>query len=579
VCAAEPVRWVRETRDGGGQQNGSCIQIRAATVKPPGSAAVANSAVVSAAGGLLPPAPVHVPEEQPMIAVVPKWPARALAVALAAAAVASLPQPARASSHREAPFIASQPQVDGTDFYMFRSYEPGRADYVTLIANYIPLQDAYGGPNYFKLDSNAIYEIHVTNGGSAVENVTFQFRMQNALRDNQLSVGGKMVSIPLVQNGSGDVDQPNDSALNTIENYTVNVIRGPRRTGASQPIANAATGSTLFAKPVDNIGQKTIANYAAYANRHIHEVTIPGCTGNGRVFVGQRKDPFVVNLGETFDLVNIKYPAVELNPLAEFATVDSLGDKNVTSFIVEVPIACLTEGKGPIIGGWTTASVPVQRALTATPQQGLDPTSQTGQFVQVSRLGMPLVNEVVIGLKDKNRFNGSEPKDDGQFADYVTNPTLPALLEILFGSAGVRAPTNFPRTDLVAAFLTGIQGVNQPPNVVVSEQMRLNTSIAPTPRDTQHRLGVLGGDNAGFPNGRRPGDDVVDAELRVAMGVLCTLSIGGCVPANAPAGGLKYTDGAFTSSAFFAADFPYLRAPLKGAPNDDNAVKRAQSAR
>jgi hypothetical protein len=250
----------------------------------------------------------------------------------------------------------------------------------------------------------------------------------------------------------------------------------------------------------------------------------------------------------------------------------------VTSVILEAPIACLTEGKGDIIGGWTTASVPANRAVSTTPGSGLDPTMQSGSLVQVSRLGMPLVNEVVIGLKDKNKFNASEPKDDGQFADYVTNPVLPALLEVLFGSAGVKAPTNFPRTDLVAAFLTGVAGLNQPPGVVVSEQVRLNTSIPPTAMAAQSRLGVLGGDNAGFPNGRRPGDDVVDIELRVAMGVLCTLNIGGCVPADAPAGALKYTDGAFVGPMFFANEFPYLRAPLKGSPNEDNAVKAARQA-
>jgi hypothetical protein len=497
-----------------------------------------------------------------------------VATALVAAVIGAIAGSAHASSHREAPFIATQPQVDATDFYMFRSFESGRSDYVTLIANYLPLQDPYGGPNYFKLDPNAVYEIHVTNGGSAVENVTFQFRMVNTLRDNQIPVGGKMVSIPLVQNGSGDVAQTDDSALNTIEGYTLDVIRGPRRTGASQPVTGLA-GMTTFPKPVDYIGTKTIGNYIAYANRHIFDVSIPGCTGSGRVFVGQRKDPFVVNLGETFDLVNIRAPAVELDAAAEFATDDTLADKNVTSFILEVPIACLTEGKGPIIGGWTSASVRAQRVLGATPPQGLDPTTNSGDWVQVSRLGMPLVNEVVIGLKDKNRFNASEPKDDGQFADYVTNPTLPTLLELLFGGAGVKAPTNFPRTDLVAAFLTGLEGLNKPDNVVVSEQLRLNTSIPPTPRDSQHRLGVLAGDNAGFPNGRRPVDDIVDAELRVAMGVLCTLSLGGCVPADAPAGALRYTDGAFIAPAFFAAEFPYLRAPLKGSPNDYNAVKAA----
>ncbi len=498
-----------------------------------------------------------------------------LPVLVASTFTAALSGPVLASSHREAPFIATQPQVDATDFYMFRSYEAGREGYVTLVANYLPLQDPYGGPNYFKLDPTAIYEIHVTNDGGAVENVTFQFKFQTTNDDNKFNVGGKMVAIPLVQNGSGDVATPNSPALNVHEKYTLSVIRGPRRTGTAQPVVNLTQGGTSFDKPVDYIGTKTIGNYIAYANKHIYDVQIPGCEGTSRVFVGQRKDPFVVNLGETFDLVNIKYPAVELNPLAEFATVDTLADKNVTSLIIETPIACLTENKGTIVGAWTTASVPATRTVSATPGSGLDPTSTSGNFVQVSRLGMPLVNEVVIGLKDKNKFNASEPKDDGQFADYVTNPTLPTLLEVLFGAAGVKAPTNYPRTDLVAAFLTGVTGLNQPPGVVVSEQMRLNTAIAPTPMAAQNRLGVIGGDNAGFPNGRRPGDDVVDIELRVAMGVLCTLNIGGCVPANAPAGALKYTDGAYITATFFANSFPYLRAPLKGSPNDDNAVKRA----
>jgi len=506
---------------------------------------------------------------------------RGVVPALVAAAItAGFSAPTLASSHREAPFIATQPQLDATDFYMFRSYQAGREGFVTLVANYLPLQDPYGGPNYFKLDPNGVYEIHVTNDGGAVENLTFQFKFQTTNDDNKFNVGGKMVSIPIVQNGSADVSTPNSPALNVHEKFTMSVIRGPRRSGTVQPVTNLTQGGTSFDKPVDYIGTKTISNYIAYANKHIYDIQVPGCTGTGKVFVGQRKDPFVVNLGETFDLVNIKYPAVELNAGAEFATVDSLADKNVTSLIVELPIACLTEGKGTIIGGWTTASIPGTRTVSGTPGSGLDPTSQTGGLVQVSRLGAPLVNEVVIGLKDKNKFNSSEPKDDAQFADYVTNPTLPMLLEVLFGAAGVKAPTNFPRTDLVAAFLTGVEGVNKPAGVVVSEQLRLNTSIGPTPMASQNRLGVLGGDNAGFPNGRRPGDDVVDIELRVAMGVLCTVpgvnTAVGCVPGNALAGSLKYTDGAYITSMFFANEFPYLRAPLKGSPNDDNAIKRAQ---
>jgi hypothetical protein len=197
------------------------------------------------------------------------------------------------------------------------------------------------------------------------------------------------------------------------------------------------------------------------------------------------------------------------------------------------------------------------------------PTPPPASGVQMSRLAMPLVNEVVIGLKDKDLFNSAEPTQDSALATYVTNPTLPELLEILFGSAGVRAPNNFPRGDLVAAFLTGIEGLNRPTAVVASEMMRLNTSIDAVAAGSQSRLGALGGDLAGFPNGRRPGDDVVDIELRVAMGVLCHAFPGtfGCGPADAPSGLLPFTDGAFVDASFFDTTFPYLRTPLRGSPN------------
>jgi len=174
---------------------------------------------------------------------------------------------------------------------------------------------------------------------------------------------------------------------------------------------------------------------------------------------------------------------------------------------------------------------------------------------------MPLVNEVVIGLPDKDRFNSSEPKDDGQFANYVTNPTLPALLHVLFG---VAAPTT-PRNDLVTAFLTGIPGLNQQKKVTASEMLRLNTSTPPLAAAQQNTLGVLGGDTAGFPNGRRPGDDVVDVSLRVAMGVL--------MPADqAPDGQLPYTDQTSLAASDFAQSFPYINPPLPGSPNGANGV-------
>ncbi|MBK8768409.1 MAG: DUF4331 domain-containing protein [Burkholderiaceae bacterium] len=440
---------------------------------------------------------------------------------MAAALLGSATQPAQASSHREAPFIAGAPKLDGTDFYLFRSYEAGRSGFVTMIANYLPLQDAYGGPNYFSLDPDGLYEIHLDNNGDAKEDITFQFRFKNTLKDIALPISGKNVSIPLIQAGGL-------SGVNPI-------------------------GDKTFGGPT---------GYAQYAAQHVHRVNIPGC-GEGKIFVGQRKDPFAVPLGKVFDLIN-------LNPLGPpNGEGDKLADKNVTSLIVEVPIACVTQGAEPVVGGWTTASMRQARLLNGSPKSGHGTSATSGgAWTQVSRLGMPLVNEVVIGLKDKDKFNASKPADDGQFADYVTNPTLPALIETLFPIA--KAPTKFPRQDLVVAFLTGVPGLNRPANVKASEMLRLNTAIAPAAKGAQNNLGVIAGDNAGFPNGRRPGDDVVDIELRVAMGVLCTLNnapVFGCVAADAPVGSAPITDGAIVDDSRFDAAFPYLRTPLPGSPN------------
>jgi hypothetical protein len=496
---------------------------------------------------------------------------------LAALVAAALPLAAIASSHREAPFITEHPKVDGTDFYMFRSYEPGREAYATLIANYLPLQNAYGGPNYFTLDPEAVYDIHIDNDGDAREDMTFRFRFKNEVQDLSLQVGpdGKQltVPVPLINTvpagiGPGVLDR---RGLNVIETYTVELIRGDRR-NHGKPLMNAAGGMdpTVFTKPVDNIGNKSIADYAAYAGNHTYSVTIPGCQP-GRLFVGQRKDPFSVNLGEIFDLVNTNAVGP---PNGELNIID---DANVTSLILEVPISCLTYGSDPVIGGWTTASLPQVKVLNPAPKFDKDrgrtnASVEGGALTQISRLGMPLVNEVVMGLRDKDRFNASRPVHDPQFLSYVTNPTLPELLEALFGGLGVRAPNNFPRNDLVAVFLTGIPGLTKPASLSApGEMLRLNTSKAPVPAGMQSNLGVLGGDVAGFPNGRRPGDDVVDIELRAAMGVLCTLNdpdTFGCVPGDAPTGNLPFTDGATISASDFGAAFPYLNTPLAGSPSN-----------
>lgn len=467
-----------------------------------------------------------------------------------------------ASSHREAPSITKTPKVDGTDFYMFNSYESGRAGYVTLIANYLPLQDSYGGPNYFSLDPNALYEIEIDNNGDAKEDVTFQFRFQQSLKDLQVPVNGTMVSVPL--SNIGAITNDGSSAQNTAETYSVTMVKGNRRTGT-----RTVLGSN-FKKPFDNVGNKSIPNYAAYANSFIQPISIPGC-GTGKVFVGQRQDSFAVNLGQIFDLVNIAAPATEFNANAESAGKNTLANKNVTTIALEVPVSCLANAGQPIIGGWTTASLRQGALRNPTPASDIKTaTKEGGAWTQVSRLGMPLVNEVVIGLKDKDKFNASQPKDDGQFATYVTNPTLPTLLQILFGSAGVKAPTNYPRTDLVAAFLTGIPTLNKPANVVASEELRLNTSIPAVAQPSQDRLGVINGDNAGFPNGRRPGDDVVDIALRVVMGKVCTIAgvntAVGCQASDAPSGTIHFTDGALQTSSQFGTSFPYLNTPIPGSP-------------
>ena len=292
------------------------------------------------------------------------------------------------------------------------------------------------------------------------------------------------------------------------------------------------------------------------------------------MFVGQRKDPFQVNLGELFDLINIPTARVIGSPSGGQSSNAKL---NITSLQLEVPISCLTAGREPVIGAWTTASLRQGRLLNGNPDSGLDKTSKVGgAWTQVSRLGMPLVNEVVIGVKDKDKFNASKPKNDGQFIDYVTNPTFPALVEALFAANGVKAPTKFPRSDLVAVFLTGVSGVNQPAGVAASEMLRLNTALPVTAVGSQNYLGAAqcfvngvltlanpGCDPAGFPNGRRPGDDIVDIVIRVAMGYLLPL-------ADAPSGQLPFTDGALNNETQFDATFPYLKSPLPGSPNGQN---------
>ncbi|MBA3563323.1 MAG: DUF4331 domain-containing protein [Gammaproteobacteria bacterium] len=474
--------------------------------------------------------------------------AASLAVAIIFAAL-----PAQASSHREAPFITGMPKVDGTDYYMFNSYEAGREGFVTILANYLPLQSPGNGPNYYAFDEDALYEIHIDNNGDAAEDITFQFRFDNEFKDIALPIGDEMVPIPLIQAGPVGPTAADTALLNRVETYEIDVVRGDRRSGESQAVTNADDSAEVFAKPVDNIGNKTIADYAAYASDHIYNVAVPDCSAGGKVFVGQRKEGFFITVGKIFDLLN-------LDPLgAPDAFPNALDGLNITTIALELPVDCLVTGDDPVIGGWTTASKRQATVLNPSPPDAISATVEGGAFTQVSRIGMPLVNELVIGLPAKNNFNHSEPAEDAQFLTYVTNPTLPALIETLFPAAV--APTMFPRDDLVAAFLTGVPMLNQPATVTPAEMMRLNTSIAAVPAAAQDPLGVLADDLAGYPNGRRPGDDVVDISLRVAMGVLIE------DPAVAPAGQMPFTDQTRLNATDFDEAFPYLLTPLPGATN------------
>jgi len=289
---------------------------------------------------------------------------------------------AQASSHREAPNISRLPTVDSTDYYIFNSYETNREDYVTMIANYIPLQDAYGGPNYFAMDPAATYSIHIDNDGDAIEDITFAFNFTKALPNNNegvaLSVGPegnqRTVAVPLIN--VGPVSADNQMNANFSESYQLTLIEGDMRSGMQTSITKAGGGDT-FAKPLDYIGNKTFtdaAAYSSYAGQFVHEISVPGCDMPGRVFVGQRKDPFVVNLGKTFDLVN--YVPVEGDSapgagdgngfpggITQDANNDDLIDKNVTSIAIELPKSCLTGDGNGVIGSWTTASLPQARIL------------------------------------------------------------------------------------------------------------------------------------------------------------------------------------------------------------------------
>jgi hypothetical protein len=432
----------------------------------------------------------------------------AVGTLLTAAGLAALaPGGAAASSHREAPRISGLPQYDNTDFYLFRSLD--KQDTVTIIMDVNPFEEAAGGPTFYPFATDARYDINVDNDGDAQADLTYRYTFTNSYqsRNTFLYATGKVTSL-------------DDPELNFRERYRLDVIdrdKGTQRTLISRGRVAPS-----------NIGAGTMPNYQTLRNQ-----AITSAGGGIKSFAGQAKDPFFLDL-RVFDLL---YGG-------DFSEVgnDTVAPYNINTIALQVPIKKLTNGD-PVIGAWSSTS-----KLNAS-----------GQWVQVSRLGMPLVNEVVIPVRDKDRFNASKPKDDAQFLKYVTSPEVPKLVEGLYN---IKAPAE-PRDDLVKVFLTGVPGLNQPQNVKPSEQTRLNTSIMPSPNPK--RLGVLDGDNAGFPNGRRLGDDVVDIELQVLEGELkgSPNNLGDAVDQNAVAFGKK---------------FPYVALPLSGSVPRGSGSSGAKSS-
>jgi len=417
--------------------------------------------------------------------------AAALAAVGLAAARGGGPGSATASSHREAPLIAQDPTADNTDLYAFVS--PDKTSTATIIANWIPGEDPAAGPNYYTFSPTARYDIYADTNGDGKPDVTWQFRFANL--PSQFFLG------------------------NTQQRYTVTKIAGGTST---------IVGSGLMTPP-DNIGPRSTPNYDALAAKGIHPLS-DGST----VFAGQRDDPFFADVGAIFDLVAIRYGTG-----ATGGGKDFLAGYGVHSIALQVPKSMLDNGKDHVVGVW--AATDRQKVAVAHGK------AQT-KWVQVSRLGNPLINEVIIPTNKKDYWNAQSPAQDAQFKQDYTNPILAAVLEKLYPKFGPFKASG--RSDLTEVLLTGIPKLNYT-GTKLADELRLNLSIAPAAADKANRLGVIGGDNAGYPNGRRLGDDVIDIDERVVAGEL----IGHKLPLG---------DGVDANDVPFLTSFPYVAPPFSG---------------
>jgi Domain of unknown function (DUF4331) len=430
-----------------------------------------------------------------------------LGVALAAAVIVlrgPSPEAGRASSHREAPLIAEDPTADTTDLYAFRSVDAPNS--LTVIANWIPAEDPAAGPNWYRFSERARYSIKIDRNGDAKPDVVYRLRFRN--RDGSLFLG------------------------NTVQDYTVTRVSGDKE----ELVARGVT-------PPNNIGPRTTPNY-----RQLADGAVTSLAGGGKVFAGQREDAFFGDIGAIFDLVAIRKGVGNMGGGKDF-----FAGYGVHGIALQIPISQLDDADHTV-GVWATTERPRSK-FRRYRRNGVRRLHAEKQWVQVSRLGNPLINEVVIPTKLKDRWNRLSPDSDAQFEQYYREPILAAVINQLYG-LGVPEKN---RDDLVAVLLTGVPGLNYT-GPKLADMLRVNLSIRPTA--TPHRLGVFGGDTAGFPNGRRLEDDVIDIAERAVAGKL----------KGHPAGDLL-GDGVDGNDVANLGAFPYENDPPSGFDNTKGQQK------
>jgi hypothetical protein len=461
------------------------------------------------------------------------------------------------SSHREAPAISKDPVADSTDLYAFVS--PDAPNTVTLIANYIPLEGPDGGPNFFEFGDDVLYAIYIDNDGDAKPDVTYEFRFRTQIKNPNTFLYN-----------TGPITAIDSPSWNRPQFYSVARLTGDDRTVLGEGLAC----------PPCNVGPRSTPNYATLAGTGIHNLA----NGHGKVFAGQRQEGFYVDLGSIFDLGALRpFEGAHLIPLpGSMAGVNGTKNLNVHTIALQVPISDLTrDGSVPknpssskaVIGVWTAAYRRQARIRNDSGEGGDGEDVESGPWIQVSRLGNPLVNEVIVPMSKKDLWNSLSPKSDSQFLKYAQRPELAGLLPVLYpGVFPNLAGLTASRDDLVAILLTGIpsgiiKGFQNFTGPTIADMLRLNMAIGPS--SAPKIMGLVGGDAAGFPNGRRVFDDVVTIELRAVAGVTYPLINPKFVPDGA-AGAIydvenpedKVTPN--TPPVQYLSAFPYLNTPYSG---------------